>query len=359
MRKGTRVDQGAISTGFSNYLDLLRLAAALAVFASHAAYQRFTHGAIVVPTHLAHQAVVVFFVLSGFVISHVAHEREHTLGAYAASRAARIYSVAVPALILTIAIDVALMLTGHGQQIPYYQIAQPWKYLPVFLSFTTDVWFLKIDAFSNAPYWSLCYEVWYYIAFAGIFYLRGRSRIIVVAVAMLVTGPRIWLLAPLWIAGCLLYRLSRRRLLRRQSARALLVATILAAAAQVVFTPDRAIDHWVDAASGGWVVAHLRYSAHAAGDMMTGAIVVLNLLAARHAALDFGRAAAPIVWGASFSFALYLLHYPLLELFAVLLPSPLAVIGAVLLAVWLLGQVTERQKHRLRDWLRVGLVRAA
>ena len=48
---------------------------------------------------------MVFFVLSGFVIAYVSEQKEHTLREYSISRLARLWSVAVPALILTIALD--------------------------------------------------------------------------------------------------------------------------------------------------------------------------------------------------------------------------------------------------------------
>ena len=51
------------------------------------------------------QAVDVFFVLSGFVIAYICNTREPTLRTYVISRTVRIYSVALPALILTFLID--------------------------------------------------------------------------------------------------------------------------------------------------------------------------------------------------------------------------------------------------------------
>ena len=45
--------------------------------------------------------MIVFFVLSGYVIAHVLATRERTLFEYFASRFSKLYSVVVPALILT------------------------------------------------------------------------------------------------------------------------------------------------------------------------------------------------------------------------------------------------------------------
>ena len=50
-------------------------------------------------------AVLVFFVLSGFVVAWVTETKERTLEEYALSRVARLYSVILPALIITAVLD--------------------------------------------------------------------------------------------------------------------------------------------------------------------------------------------------------------------------------------------------------------
>ena len=338
-----------VPRNFSTYLNLLRLTAAMVVFLSHAVDPYFTASTIWDPERAGHKAVVLFFVLSGYVIAYVAREREHSLGVFLVSRAARIYSVAVPALLLSFAVE---MLLWHlGKDAPIYQITQPLKYLAVFLSFTGDAWFLREDAFGNVPYWSLYYEVWYYAAFAAWFYLRGWTRPAGLLLVLLATGPRIWLLAPLWLGGCLLFHLHRRPGLHRPAARLLFVASLIALGLVVVGDPNGPINAWANTLSGGWMAAHLRYSQYVLGDLVTAAAVALNLYAARYAGLRFGRLARPIDWAASFTFALYLLHYPLLTLYRVLNLPLAALIAAVLASVLLLGQVTERQKDRVRAWL--------
>ena len=119
----------------------MRLSAAAVVFLAHLSYPRFGGEALATLGPLAHSAVVVFFVLSGFVIAWAAARDGNTVD-YATARAARIYSVALPALALTFALDIA---TGNTN----YQHEHPWKYLPLFVTFTTDWWFLNENAFSN------------------------------------------------------------------------------------------------------------------------------------------------------------------------------------------------------------------
>ena len=108
--------------GTSLYLDLIRFFAAAMVFVTHASYERFTGGWMreIGLGSFGNDAVVVFFVLSGLVIAYVCHAREKTLRDYALSRAARIYSVVIPCLLLTVILDFA------GSRINYAPYAGWW-----------------------------------------------------------------------------------------------------------------------------------------------------------------------------------------------------------------------------------------
>src|SRR3974377_2602308 len=88
-----------MTNALSLYLDALRFGAAFVVFLSH--YRKFTGGMLWQMQPYGRTAVMVFFVLSGFVIAWVTETRERTLQEYALSRVARLYSVIIPAFILT------------------------------------------------------------------------------------------------------------------------------------------------------------------------------------------------------------------------------------------------------------------
>src|SRR6516165_11981732 len=92
-----------MTKALSLYLDALRFSAAFTVFLSH--FPRFSGGLFWQMEPYGRTGVLVFFVLSGFVIAWVTATRERTLEEYALSRAARLYSVIIPAFILTAVLD--------------------------------------------------------------------------------------------------------------------------------------------------------------------------------------------------------------------------------------------------------------
>ena len=84
----------------SIYLDAVRFLASLTVF-----YYHVCELGIVTTEfrlYLAREAVMVFFVLSGFVISYVAINKDHNLQVYMVGSLSRLYSVVLPALLLTL-----------------------------------------------------------------------------------------------------------------------------------------------------------------------------------------------------------------------------------------------------------------
>lgn len=93
-----------MSKAFSIYLDLVRFAAACLVYLYHS-NQRWLISDTLPASPFGHSSVIVFFVLSGFVIAYVTHEKENTYAAYVSRRLSRLYSVALPAVLGTILLD--------------------------------------------------------------------------------------------------------------------------------------------------------------------------------------------------------------------------------------------------------------
>lgn len=346
----------------SIYLDLLRFVAAMAVFLAHASYARYTALLTEDLGPLGHDAVIVFFVISGYVIAYVSARKEQSFQDYALSRAARIYSVAIPAIVLTIALECArvrLVPTLHE-----YQLHKLWLYVPFWSVFGTDWWFLNENMLSNSPFWSLSYEVWYYVIFGALFYFRGWRRLLYAGIALVTIGPRQWLLFPIWLAGCVLYYRHERWPVRRGTARCLFFGSIVVYALLKGIHGFDAINAAVNQLFAELPQRYLRYSQFFVGDYLIGALVIVNILSARYCQFAFLTSATkPIRLTASFTFSLYLFHMPLLEFYALVLHTNAdslgayaLLLGSVLASVAVLGMLTEWRKATLRRWLEASLL---
>jgi peptidoglycan/LPS O-acetylase OafA/YrhL len=202
----------------STYLNLLRVFAALEVFASHLCIFHKDCGFAVRFSLLGSDGVVIFFVLSGYVIAYTADQKDRTARSYFINRCARIYSVVLPALLLTLAtewIGIQWFPALYNDTFDHYQFAKFYIYVPLWLSFSSQFWSLNEPIMTNAAFWSLGFEVWFYIAFAIALFIRGSPRIIAIIIVALLAGPKICLLFPLWGLGVLVYRLQKTRTLHQ------------------------------------------------------------------------------------------------------------------------------------------------
>ena len=197
----------------SLYLDILRFGAAMSVFLSHLGGQNINAGMLWQFGAFGSAGVIVFFVLSGYVVSFVTYIKETDRRSYVLARVGRLYSVAVPALLLTILIDAlgrflfpSIGSFGEGDLLS----GAGWR-LAVSALFLNEVWSVHILTGNNGPYWSLSYEVAYYALFGVAIFVRGYGRWLVLGVIALLAGPRIMALLPAWLAGAAAYRLSGRQ----------------------------------------------------------------------------------------------------------------------------------------------------
>ena len=197
----------ALGRNSSVLLDIIRFSAAVAVLFSH--LPTFSVRLQHVPEYIGNQAVGVFFVLSGFVIRFVSETRLSTLGAYFTDRASRIYSIVLPALLFTI---VAEALAQFLRPAGYGHFAHPdaWTHvLPRLLTnvtFTDGFWGIGPPLLSNGALWSLPFEVVYYILYGLLRYTR-TARWFLVPLILLIAGPSIAGLFPVWLFGALLFDL--------------------------------------------------------------------------------------------------------------------------------------------------------
>jgi peptidoglycan/LPS O-acetylase OafA/YrhL len=371
----------------SERLDLMRALAASLVLWNHLRAALFVEYGRVLPRHdglatrlvyfgtgFGHAAVVVFFVLSGLLISasvlRATHAGRWSWGWYASQRLTRLSVVLIPALLLGALWDLG-GLALHGAAGTY--TGQPGA---SFMGFAVadrltpatllgNALYLQeivVPPFgSNAPLWSLSYEFWYYVLFPALLLavlpgpLARRAACAAAAVAAgLFVGPAIRALFPIWMMGALVAVSPEPLRARPRLRAAALTAALLVLAATLALVR-------VDAFPGG-------LAADTALGLVFSALVWV--------VLQGGTAAAPagveperrslVGRFADFSFTLYLVHMPVVIFIAAALtrngtarwqPSAahlamLVPLTAVILAyAWLVARFTEARTARARRWI--------
>jgi peptidoglycan/LPS O-acetylase OafA/YrhL len=335
----------------SMYLDGLRFAAAMIVFLGHLGTRKIGDGLFWHLTGYGATAVLVFFVLSGFVIAYVSDLKETNGRDYIVARATRLYSVVIPTLLLTASFD----WLGSAINPSFYDASRllfgsgAWQ-LPISTIFLGEVWDASIRPGSDEPYWSLGYEVIYYAMFGIGFYCKGLLRVLgCIAIAGL-AGPRILSFLPIWLLGAGAYYVVSRRYVGPRLGWAGLVGSICAA---VIFT------YW--ARRHGVLDHFAALYEHGVWDTVQDYVLAL-IFAANLVCFDAiaGASVAPfaqrsIRWLAGATFTLYLLHVPVATFLRATVPLAheswqyrMLLLWVPLVVVLGVAQVTERRKDLWR-----------
>lgn len=330
-----------IAPTLSIYLDLVRFLAAVFVVIYHSWEIFYPDSKIKWP---GHEAVVVFFVLSGFVISHAAMRPGVTATVYFQHRAARIVPVAWLGLALGLAFSLYLTARAEWHTLAFPTLAN--------LLFLGHSGWAFIGAPLNGPYWSLNYEVWYYVIFGCWLFSSPKWRWWLTALALLGAGPKIVLLFPVWLYGVWLY--NRMPALKISTAVAVFLVTLVAGALCTWLNlSDLLRAHLYAAFPPAW---HLHSSTQFLYDCLLGIVVTLNFAAASALAPvitvneSFARMIRVL---AGYTFSLYVFHAPLMELFRQVfhITQPLVFYPLMALCVFLLSQLTEQRTAWFRRLL--------
>ena len=283
------------------WIDAARAAAAFAVVAGHARrflFQDFRDAvglgalgkAFYLMTNLGHQAVVVFFVLSGFLVGgQVCAEAANgswSWSRYLIMRLTRLWIVLLPALALTALWDRLGWASTHsplylGQLGDFYHSApglpnnggdSPLTFVAnaLFLQTTNLPWLGAIPTFgTNGPLWSLANEFWYYVLFPLIWIaftghrLSLQLRFLMLTTAALtsvVLPPTMLSSGSIWLLG-VAASLLRRGTRRRAHPLLLGVSAVVMAAGIVVSRasdPNLASDLLVGVGFAGWLASRPR-----------------------------------------------------------------------------------------------------
>ena len=332
----------------SLYLDIVRPLAAVVVLLSHLAWPTIGGGHLTLFKGAGGQAVDVFFVLSGFVIAHVCATRETGARDYAVSRAVRIYSVAIPAFVITLlfdrvgsAIDPGLYANDGVQVLTAGVVIRC-------LLFLNEHWNTHRFPGSNGPFWSLGFEVWYYIAFGVFRFTPGRWRWPATALVLVFIGPKVAILFPVWLMGVATYHATARLRLPAWAGWPLLIGPVLLLTCYQ-FLPHPALQPFTPLTLDPvrlWSTVQ---------DYGVGLLFCLNLVGvvaiSGRLRPSLERHATMIRWVAGATFSLYLMHVPLLYLIRAASPWPagsLATLAALLtlapLGCLAIAELSERRK---------------
>ena len=296
----------------SIFIDILRIVAAFGVFLGHTNFHWFFGKSSLGPQN-GQDYVILFFVLSGFVISWSVDKKETIhFKQYAFDRLTRLWSVALPALLFGCILDYYGFLI-HPET---YESTVPKSHLGIKLLissfFLHESWFFSIRPGSNAPFWSLSYEFFYYLIFGVITLVQStRKKYFLLISSLLIAGPKVLLLFPCWLFGTMSYYLCRKFPIKITSAILLVVPC-------GIFLMHRMSERWYDwqpwdiPGLGMWP---LFYSAKFLDDYATAIAFSLFLYGSSYW-FSLNRLTGPfdflIKHIAGFSFSLYAIHFPLL-----------------------------------------------
>ena len=218
------------------WLDLLRGLSALAVCAGHLRAAMFLDYSALesatsmgtdlfyFATSLGHQAVMAFFVLSGFFVggSILKNSDNFHFQDYLVARLSRLWVVLLPALIFTFFIDLyinayhpSVMSGGHYPALssgPVGEASSTWSTLFSNIFFLQTIYAPVFG--SNGPLWSLAFEFWYYMIFplfmiaVGYIELSIARRLLALFVLLLIgvfVAPNVIELFPIWLFGVVVY----------------------------------------------------------------------------------------------------------------------------------------------------------
>jgi peptidoglycan/LPS O-acetylase OafA/YrhL len=349
-----------MSRGLSLYLDLLRLLAAIQVTVYHLSWTRIGGLDRNILTQWGQEAVIVFFVLSGFVIRHAATHSDHTFTDFATSRISRLYSVILPCLAVTIICDLAgrsIAPEVYTDVIAIDSIGNVFTRLLISLAMLNQI-IGSISFFSNVPYWSLCHEFWYYFLFAALFYTSGLKRVVLTAAVAVLAGRNVLILLPIWLIGVAAYsECSSRKWTKTVTNIAFLQPVAFIAAYWYFDFPQLMLDF-----IGPEWEKKLVFSKRVLSDTLLALSFGLHLAAAKQ--LDatlwqmLSRTQNIVGYLAGRSFTLYLMHAPVMLLLSAVSTTVfsgsagwLIVLGTIGIPM-LLGGIIEGQRYVLRSWLR-------
>ncbi len=295
----------------------------------------FTKGFYLI-TGLGHQAVMIFFVLSGFLVGGSVitafQSGKWSWKGYLLRRMSRLWVVLIPALLLTLFWDklgCGLAPEGyHGDYRIFYNsgpaLSTPadWS-LTTFLGNTFFLQTILVPCFgTNGPLWSLANEFWYYLLFPLLITLfapigmRGRVASLLLVASILLFLPKSILMGGLiWLLGALVFFLIRRDGIRKIVSHPLwLIFGFLLTSGCLFASRTGCMGEGIDLGIG------------------IGCAALVAALATRASSNHlYGITSAGI---SEMSYTLYLVHFPIMSLFFFVFFKGAQMVPGVISGIW-------------------------
>ena len=318
------------------WLDLIRGCSALLVCLGHLRnamlvdFSALVHPNLLIKvfyllTGLGHQAVVVFFVLSGYFVGGAVLRAgvQFSWQNYLTSRLTRLWVVLIPCLMLTWAIG---LIVGHYSPNVLLGVnVDNWHSGPKVGEYSTSLTTLLANIFFmqtiispvfglNSPLWSLANEFWYYLLFPLLLAVIGAlkpsaflQRIAAIILVMLIVWglPIDMLLGFLiWLLGVGVYiAQSKMKSLNQHTARFLLLITLILFSSALVCSKS---NNWLNVMP-------------IASDFIVGLTFAFLCLVLSHISFPQVRwpwFAKTALYLSEISYSLYLSHFPIVVLIA-------------------------------------------
>ena len=345
-----------MNKNISTYLDIARVTAAFAVFFSHFKRESISYGLLKPLGMFGEEGVVIFFVISGVVIAYVHEHRESIAAEYFIARLSRLWSVVVPAIALTIFAD---LIGSHQAPAIYDETALPpmwgwnlsslWHALAPML-FLNRIAGWSVDPGTNGPFWSLCYEFWYYMAFGAFCFSKGVIRIALLLFIALIVNRDVLCLFPIWILGVFSYKATCNSIFGVEGRLRGISFALIIGALLIVMAGKYKIFHAIQQHTN-IDIAYLNLGEKYIFGLMFSGTVLMFPLSSNFVIRLFELVRSYVIFFARRTFSLYLYHVPLIFLYGALtiglhshIARILLIFFLVLTTVFLLAQITELKR---------------
>lgn len=356
----------------SFYLDLLRILSAFYVFIFHVGSGEIDTKLIFSTHHFskilglnyysAHYFVIVFFVLSGYLITMSASRPNISVKTFITARLGRLYSVLIPALFLSFLVAKILII---GNYYPLDLIKNNTLLVQRFIlnaTFLSQSWSLNATPPLNNPFWSVQYEFMYYLIIASWLLVKNRLKYILILLIILISGLKVMLLFPCWLLGSFLYFIvSKKKTINIGISVMLFFSTLillfLILNGRLILPFEKPIgDH-------DFYGFLLFFSWNFKADLIFSFLVATNVFAIFslskkmeyfNTSSVFNKLHAKIQIISNCSYTLYLFHLPLLFLFSSIIPydktNSFHQIGLVLLVLVTVYFIAKQTEWKVELW---------